>query len=48
MTEFDPVLAMRVAIRIRHIEPLAAELLKAAVEELTQQELERVDLEMHS
>lgn len=43
---FDAVLAMRVAKRIRNIEPLAAELLEQAVEEITQNALEQAELEV--
>lgn len=44
---FDPALAMKTAKRIRNIEPIAAQLLEAAVEAFAQQQLEQADLEAH-
>lgn len=47
MSTFDPALAMRTAKRIRNIEPIAAELLEAAVEAFAQQQIESIDIEAH-
>ena len=44
---FDPALAMKTARRIRNIEPVAAQLLEAAVEAFAQEHLELADLEIH-